>query len=75
VRHPCAKTGADAEGYWRIFRQVRPRTPRSACGVSFVQQETGLSVGTIGAAIAVLVDEGIAYRVPGRGTFASEKQP
>jgi len=26
-------------------------------------------------AIAVLVDEGYAYTVPGRGTFAAEKLP
>jgi GntR family transcriptional regulator len=34
-------------------------------------QETGLAVGTIRKAIGVLVEEGRAYTVPGRGTFAA----
>ncbi len=36
--------------------------------------ETGLAVGTVRKAIAVLVDEGLAYTVPGRGTFASPRK-
>jgi DNA-binding GntR family transcriptional regulator len=32
-------------------------------------EETGLAVGTVRRAIRVLVDEGVAYTVPGRGTF------
>lgn len=32
-------------------------------------QETGLAVGTVRRAIRLLVDEGIVYTVPGRGTF------
>lgn len=35
-----------------------------------IRQETGLAVGTIRHAIDVLVDEGFAYVVPGRGTYA-----
>jgi DNA-binding GntR family transcriptional regulator len=35
-----------------------------------IRQETGLAPGTIQRAIAVLVTEGTAYTVPGRGTFA-----
>jgi GntR family transcriptional regulator len=34
--------------------------------------ETGLAVGTVRKSIAVLIDEGIAYTVPGRGTFAGK---
>jgi GntR family transcriptional regulator len=34
-------------------------------------EETGLAVGTIRRAIRILVDEGIAYTVPGRGTFVA----
>lgn len=32
-------------------------------------QETGLAVGTVRRAIRLLIDEGIVYTVPGRGTF------
>jgi DNA-binding GntR family transcriptional regulator len=32
-------------------------------------EETGLAVGTVRRAIRVLIDEGLAYTVPGRGTF------
>ena len=32
-------------------------------------QETGLAVGTVRRAIKILIDEGLAYTVPGRGTF------
>jgi DNA-binding GntR family transcriptional regulator len=35
-----------------------------------IRQETGLAVGTIQKGIGVLVDDGYAYTVPGRGTFA-----
>jgi len=37
--------------------------------------ETGLSVQTVRRAIAVLADEGWVVVVPGRGTYAAEKQP
>jgi GntR family transcriptional regulator len=39
-----------------------------------IRQETGLAMGTIQQAIRVLVDEGMAYTVPGRGTFARSAQ-
>ena len=32
-------------------------------------EETGLAVGTVRRAVKVLIDEGLAYTVPGRGTF------
>jgi DNA-binding GntR family transcriptional regulator len=35
-----------------------------------VHQETGLAPGTIQQAVKVLRDEGWAYTVPGRGTYA-----
>lgn len=41
--------------------------------ITYLTGETGLSVGTVRHAIAVLVDEGYAYIVPGRGTFASPR--
>ena len=41
--------------------------------INRIKQETGLAVGTIRHAIDVLVEEGTAYTVPGRGTFAAER--
>jgi GntR family transcriptional regulator len=38
--------------------------------ITRMQQETGLAVATIRRAVAVLVAEGVAYTVPGRGTYA-----
>lgn len=37
--------------------------------------ETGLAIGTVRKAIAVLVDEGLIHTVPGRGTYVSEAPP
>jgi GntR family transcriptional regulator len=34
--------------------------------------ETGLAVGTVRRAVAVLIEEGLAYTVPGRGTYAGK---
>jgi DNA-binding GntR family transcriptional regulator len=42
--------------------------------ITYLTGETGLAVGTVRKAIAVLVDEGLAYTVPGRGTFASPRK-
>jgi DNA-binding transcriptional regulator YhcF (GntR family) len=36
-------------------------------------QETGLDVKTVQRAVSVLRDEGLAYVVPGRGTFARQQ--
>ncbi len=41
--------------------------------ITYLTGETGLAVGTVRKAISVLVDEGLAYTVPGRGTFASPR--
>lgn len=41
--------------------------------ISTLRQETGLAVGTIRHAIQVLVDEGTAYIVAGRGTYAGPR--
>jgi GntR family transcriptional regulator len=32
-------------------------------------EQTGLSVNTVRRAVKLLIDEGLAYTVPGRGTF------
>jgi GntR family transcriptional regulator len=45
--------------------------PREALpSITYLTGETGLAVGTVRRAIGVLVEEGLAYTVPGRGTFA-----
>ena len=52
--------------------EIGPREPLPS--ITYLTGETGLSVGTVRRAIAVLVEEGLAYTVPGRGTFASPRQ-
>jgi len=48
--------------------------PREALpSITYLVQETGLAVGTVRKAIGVLVDEGLAYTVPGRGTYAAPR--
>ena len=51
--------------------EIRPRQPLPS--ITYVVQETGLAVGTVRKAIRVLVDEGLAHVVPGRGTFAGPR--
>ena len=41
--------------------------------ISQLTGETGLAVGTVRKAIGVLVDEGVAYVVQGRGTYAGPR--
>ena len=46
--------------------------PREALpSITHMVQATGLAVGTVRKAVAVLVEERLAYIVPGRGTFVS----
>jgi GntR family transcriptional regulator len=52
--------------------EIAPREPLPS--ITYIRQETGLAVGTIRAAIAVLTEEGSAYVVPGRGTFAGPRE-
>jgi GntR family transcriptional regulator len=49
--------------------ELGPRDPLPS--ITRMVQETGLAVGTVRKAVGVLVDEGLAYTVPGRGTFVS----
>jgi GntR family transcriptional regulator len=49
--------------------EIGPRQPLPS--ITFMVQETGLAVGTVRKAISVLVEAGLVYTVPGRGTFAS----
>jgi DNA-binding GntR family transcriptional regulator len=66
--------------YRQLAAQLRERIrdgrigPRAALpSITQLTGETGLAVNTVRHAIAVLVDEGYAYTVPGRGTFARER--
>jgi DNA-binding GntR family transcriptional regulator len=49
--------------------EIGPREPLPS--ITYLVGETGLAIGTVRKAIGVLVDEGLAYTVPGRGTFAT----
>lgn len=40
--------------------------------IQYMVGETGLAVGTVRRAVAVLIEEGLAYTVPGRGTYAGK---
>ena len=51
--------------------QIAPRAPLPS--ITQITGETGLAVGTVRKAIRVLVDEGLAHVVPGRGTFAGPR--
>lgn len=37
-------------------------------------EETGLAVNTVRRAIKLLIDEGVVYTVPGRGTFVRSRE-
>jgi GntR family transcriptional regulator len=67
--------------YQQLAAQLRARIIAGDIGpdqplpsITRIQQETGLAVTTIRRAIALLVEEGISYTVPGRGTYAA-RQP
>lgn len=73
---------APEPSYRQLADQLRARIqsgqigPREALpSISYMVQETGLAIGTVRRAIEVLVDEHLAYTVPGRGTFAAEAPP
>lgn len=64
--------------YRQLAARLRERIAAGEIGpdeplpsITRIQQETGLAVTTIRRGIALLVSEGIAYTVPGRGTYAS----
>ena len=72
---------APEPSYLQLASQLRARIasgeigPREALpSITYLTGETGLAVGTVRKAIGVLVDEGLAYTVPGRGTFASPRK-
>lgn len=48
--------------------------PRQAIpSITYLTGETGLAVGTVRRAIRLLVEEGLVYTVPGRGTFVKPR--
>jgi GntR family transcriptional regulator len=51
--------------------EIGPREPLPS--ITYMVQETGLAVGTVRRAVSVLVQAGLAYTVPGRGTYASPR--
>jgi DNA-binding GntR family transcriptional regulator len=70
-------TRSPVPSYRQLANQLRERIEAGQIGpdeqlpsITYIQQETGLAVGTIRQGIALLVEEGVAYTVPGRGTFA-----
>jgi len=47
--------------------------PRQAIpSITYLVGETGLAIGTVRRAVGILVDEGLVYTVPGRGTFVRQ---
>lgn len=48
--------------------EIGPKLP----SIMELTEETGLAVGTVRRAIGILIDEGLAITVPGRGTFVSK---
>jgi len=66
--------------YLQLARQLRDRLTSGEIGpreplpsITQLTGETGLAVNTVRRAIDVLVQEGVAYTVPGRGTYAAPR--
>ena len=60
--------------YQQIARQLREqiesgRIPSKLPSITDLTAQAGLAVGTVRRAINILVKEGLAQTVPGRGTF------
>jgi DNA-binding GntR family transcriptional regulator len=51
--------------------ELQPRA--SLPSESYLQQEQGVSRGTVRMAVAILRDEGLVVTIGGRGTFVSPK--
>lgn len=66
--------------YRQLADQLRARIESGEIGpdeplpsLQRLVQETGLNIKTVQHAIRLLVDDGLAYIVPGRGTFAAPR--
>jgi GntR family transcriptional regulator len=53
--------------------ELQPRSPLPS--ESYLQQEQGVSRGTVRMAIGVLRDEGLVITISARGTFVREPEP
>ncbi len=53
--------------------ELQPRSPLPS--ESYLQQEQGVSRGTVRMAVAALRDEGLVVTISGRGTFVKEPIP
>jgi GntR family transcriptional regulator len=51
--------------------ELQPRAPVPS--ESYLQQEQGVSRGTVRMAVAILRDEGLVVTIGGRGTFVTPK--
>jgi DNA-binding GntR family transcriptional regulator len=51
--------------------ELQPRAPLPS--ESYLQQEQGVSRGTVRTAVAILRDQGLVVTIGGRGTFVSPK--
>jgi DNA-binding GntR family transcriptional regulator len=51
--------------------ELQPRAPLPS--ESYLQQEQGVSRGTVRMAVAILRNEGLVITIGGRGTFVSPK--
>jgi DNA-binding GntR family transcriptional regulator len=66
--------------YQQVARQLRDMITSGELGprdqlpsIKTLTQETGLAVGTVRKAIDLVVAEGLAYTVSGRGTFVAPR--
>ncbi len=72
-------THSPEPSYQQLARQLRDAItsgqipPRESLpSIQYLVQETGLAVNTVRRAVGVLIEEGLAYTVPGRGTYAGK---
>lgn len=72
---------SDVPSYLQLAAIIRDRIGSGRYGprqpIPSIQQlvgETGLAKGTVVHALDVLEEEGLIYRVPGRGTFARPRE-
>lgn len=62
--------------YQQLARQLREQIETGKItsqlpSITVLTEETGLAVGTVRRAVNILVKEGLAQTVPGRGTFVT----
>jgi DNA-binding GntR family transcriptional regulator len=65
-----------AHPYVQVSDQLREGIASGEVGpllpsIMELTEETGLSINTVRRAVKLLIDEGLVYTVPGRGTFVT----